>query len=237
LAALDPRDPNRLFISSKIDPRTDIAMPHYEIFEGVTANGGNTWQWTPITYNSTVDNIRPIVPEWDNDHTALLWLRGTYSTFEVYNLDVVGLIEMEPIEVLESGDLNRDGNVDLGDIQLYIDGLHANLSGLSFDAAYRQGDLNGDLVNNHRDFLLFKDAYDAANGVGALAAALQVPEPGRLAVMAAGGVGALVFLNMVRPRVVDITVELSASCRAAGFNDSNYTSLILCGEGNRDSAK
>jgi hypothetical protein len=37
-----------------------------------------------------MDNIRPIVPKWDSSHTALLWLRGTYSTAQMYTLQVVG---------------------------------------------------------------------------------------------------------------------------------------------------
>jgi hypothetical protein len=198
LVALDPHDPNRLFISSKIDPRNDATMPHYEIFQGVTANGGTSWNWSPITFNSTVDNIRPIVPKWDDDHTALLWMRGNYATFRSYNLDVVGLTEITPIQLTEDGDLNRDGDVDLQDFQLFLDGLHANLTGLSFDDAYAQGDLNGDLANNHQDFLLFKNAYDAAHGFGAFAAALQAPEPAGLAVMAIGAIGAVLVRRSTR---------------------------------------
>jgi hypothetical protein len=48
--------------------------------------------WTAVTANSTADNLRPIVPIWDADHTALLWLRGTYTTYHDYDLDVVGII-------------------------------------------------------------------------------------------------------------------------------------------------
>ena len=40
LAALDPADPNRLYISTKIDPRSDVALARYEIFEGNTNNAG-----------------------------------------------------------------------------------------------------------------------------------------------------------------------------------------------------
>jgi hypothetical protein len=198
LVALDPHDPNRLFISSKIDPRNDATMPHYEIFQGITANGGTSWNWSPITFNSTVDNIRPIVPKWDDEHTALLWMRGNYATFRSYNLDVVGLTQITPIQLTEDGDLNRDGDVNLQDFQLFLGGLHANLGGLSFDDAYAEGDLNGDLANNHKDFLLFKNAYDAANGFGAFAAALQAPEPAGLAVVALGAVGAVLVGRSTR---------------------------------------
>jgi hypothetical protein len=90
LVALVPGDPNRLAMSSKFDPRDDARMAHYEIFEGITTDGGATWQWTPITYNSSVDNFRPIVPKWDGDHTALLWLRGNYSTYVSHNLNFMG---------------------------------------------------------------------------------------------------------------------------------------------------
>src|SRR5256886_17630168 len=32
----------------------------------------------PIS-NSTVDNLRPIVPKWKDARTALVWMRGTYK--------------------------------------------------------------------------------------------------------------------------------------------------------------
>lgn len=91
LGALDPHSPDRVFISTKIDPRTDVAMPRYEIFAGVTADGGASWTWTPITYASTADNLRPIAPKWDDQHSALLWMRGTYTTYTNYDLRIVGL--------------------------------------------------------------------------------------------------------------------------------------------------
>jgi hypothetical protein len=39
-----------------------------------------------------MDNIRPIVPKWDTSHTALLWLRGSYSSAQTYALSVVGVV-------------------------------------------------------------------------------------------------------------------------------------------------
>ena len=103
LVALDPSSPDRLFMSSKIDPRTGVTMPRYEIFQGKTTNGGASWSWAPITYNSTMDNIRPIVPKWDSQHTALLWMRGTYTTYTNYNTSIVGLTQITPLTGNEAG--------------------------------------------------------------------------------------------------------------------------------------
>jgi hypothetical protein len=178
LGALDPSNPDRLFISTKIDPRNDSLMPRYEIFAGETSDGGANWQWEPITLNSTMDNLRPIVPKWDDEHTALLWMRGTYSSFINYDLDVVGLTEFVPLVSFAPGDLNKDGEVNLADFSAYIGGLHVDLAGLSFEEAHSRGDMNGDRVNNYNDFVLFKAAYEAAQGAGSFARLLHVPEPG-----------------------------------------------------------
>jgi ubiquinone/menaquinone biosynthesis C-methylase UbiE len=97
LAAIDPANVNRVFISTNIDPRNQTMLPHHEIFAGTTAADGAAWTWLPVTFNSSVDNLRPIVPVWDDSHTALLWLRGTYSTFTDYDLDVVGVTDLRPL--------------------------------------------------------------------------------------------------------------------------------------------
>jgi hypothetical protein len=83
LVALDPRDPATVFISTDADPATGAPLissadgqRHYEIFRGVTADGGATWRWEPITANSTVENLRPLVPKWADARTALVWMRG-----------------------------------------------------------------------------------------------------------------------------------------------------------------
>ena len=97
--ALDPDDPNTVYISTNADPATGEPLRsradggrHFEIYRGVTADGGASWQWIAITQNSRADNLRPIVPVWDGEHTALLWMRGTYTTYMNYDLDIVGLI-------------------------------------------------------------------------------------------------------------------------------------------------
>jgi hypothetical protein len=93
LGALHPDDPRTIYISTTIDPRDGTTeLLKHEIFQGTTCDQGATWRWTPITANSTRDNLRPIVPKWDPRHTALLWLRGTYATAQRYDMAVVGIV-------------------------------------------------------------------------------------------------------------------------------------------------
>ena len=100
LVALDPADPDTLYISTDADPTTGAPLisaadqqRHYEIFAGRTRNGGITWTWRPVTKDSDADNIRPIVPIGCDSHQVLLWLRGTLTSFVQYDLDVVGIVE------------------------------------------------------------------------------------------------------------------------------------------------
>lgn len=95
LGALDPDNPHVIYISTPFDPRTDEGdfYGKKEIWKGVTCDKGEIFDWEAVTANSEMDNLRPIVPKWGAEHTALLWLRGTYSTAQSYDLRVVGLIE------------------------------------------------------------------------------------------------------------------------------------------------
>ena len=86
LAAIDPQHPDIVFISTDADPITGAPLisagdnqRHYELYRGTSADMGRSWSWTPITANSTTDNLRPIVPKWNDSRTALVWMRGKYS--------------------------------------------------------------------------------------------------------------------------------------------------------------
>jgi hypothetical protein len=87
LAALDPNDPDVVYISTDADPATGAPLVsradgqrHRELFRGTTRDSGATWSWEPITANSTGDNLRPLVPRWKDPRTALVWMRGTYKS-------------------------------------------------------------------------------------------------------------------------------------------------------------
>jgi hypothetical protein len=100
LVALDPNDPAVVYISTDADPMTGAPLVssadrrrHYELFRGTSRDSGATWAWEPITANSTVDNLRPIVPKWDDPRSALVWMRGTYrNNHGEWNTAVVATI-------------------------------------------------------------------------------------------------------------------------------------------------
>jgi len=101
LAALDPQNLNTVYISTNADPKTGKPLissadqqRRWEIFRGDSTDEGATFSWTPVTRDSTADNLRPIVPIWSaaRDQAILLWLRGTYRSYMDYDLDVVGLL-------------------------------------------------------------------------------------------------------------------------------------------------
>ena len=111
LGALHPNDPNTIYISTHIDPRTDEDIIFSEIFEGSTNDEGSSWNWIPVTENSNQHNFRPVVPEWDENHTALLWFRGSYNAAQSFDAAIVGLIESEEDiltqQVYTDADLNN----------------------------------------------------------------------------------------------------------------------------------
>jgi len=102
LGCLNPNDPNTIYISTKYDPRavqpgvTDTNQQYstaHEIWKGVTTNQGASFTWTPVTQNSFRDNLRPIMPAWDSNDSALLWFRGTYNSAQNVDGAVLGIVE------------------------------------------------------------------------------------------------------------------------------------------------
>jgi len=62
---------------------------HREIYKGVTRDGGKSWRWQPLTKDSKVDNLRPIVPAHHSGKTFVLWYRGRYQTYTKFETEVV----------------------------------------------------------------------------------------------------------------------------------------------------
>jgi hypothetical protein len=100
LGCLNPNDPNTIYVSFPYDPRDNVTfLGVHEIFKGTTTDRGLTWSWTPITRNSTRDNLRPIMPAWDNNNDVLLWYRGNYTSLS-FDSAVVGIINRH-VETVE----------------------------------------------------------------------------------------------------------------------------------------
>jgi hypothetical protein len=100
LVAIDPEDVNYLVISTNADPVSGVPLisaadqkRHYEIFTGRSEDGGKTFSWRPLTRNSSVDNIRPIIPAWESDQRVVLWMRGTYRTYTDLDTQIVAVIQ------------------------------------------------------------------------------------------------------------------------------------------------
>ena len=118
LGALDPNDPNTIYISTHVDPRTDIDITYREIFKGETSDNGASWSWTPVTQNSNEHNFRPIVPKWNEHNTALLWFRGTYNAAQNFDAAIVGILDgpdnihtlMSYVDATLSNTLQADGS-------------------------------------------------------------------------------------------------------------------------------
>lgn len=96
LVALHPSTPDVVFISTNVDPTggepiSVDGVQRYEIFKGVTGDGGATWEWTATTTNSAQDNLRPIVAA-SGDAWAVAWLRGDYRSYTDYDQAAVGLV-------------------------------------------------------------------------------------------------------------------------------------------------
>ncbi|HOO56975.1 MAG TPA: BNR-4 repeat-containing protein [bacterium] len=99
LICIHPGAVNTVYFSTNADPRTGAPLisrtdghRHYEIFKGVTPDGGKTWEFTAVTSDSTLDQIRPNVPKGGPEGSALIWLRGRLKSYRDYDLEMVALI-------------------------------------------------------------------------------------------------------------------------------------------------
>ena len=94
--------------------------------------------------------------------------------------------------ILESlpGDANRDGKVDINDLTIVL--TNFGLSGSPLDVTYSQGDFNGDGKIDINDLTIVLTHFGQSIGSSAAGMA-PAPEPGSLAVVAAGLAGLLAY--------------------------------------------
>ena len=97
---VDPQEPDVIYISSNaqnpfnITDTTNVplsASQRYELWRGVTGDGGLTFTWSQITSNSAVDNLRPYIPRRYGGEPCVIWFRGTYASYTSYACSIVGL--------------------------------------------------------------------------------------------------------------------------------------------------
>lgn len=95
LITLDPVDPRFALISTDVNPGTgknDGGL--HEIYRAIIGpnNDIKSIKWLPVTKDSPVRNIRPIIIR-DGQLRVMMWNRGDFRTYTNYQLDTVGLIE------------------------------------------------------------------------------------------------------------------------------------------------
>ncbi len=102
--SIDPDHPNVVYISSNaadpfnIGDITNVplrANERYELWRGVTHDGGLTFSWEQVTFNSLADNLRPVIPENHGYDRALVWFYGTYTTYTNFDCEVLAILENE----------------------------------------------------------------------------------------------------------------------------------------------
>lgn len=111
-----------------------------------------------LGYDANDPNTDIAVPNYPSDHRAV-----------VVSFDIPGCFV--------AGDITGDCTIDVQDWMQLRSHQHMDFGNMTPSQTYLLGDLNGDLRNNHADFVIFKNAYEAANGVGTFAQLLAVPEP------------------------------------------------------------
>lgn len=138
--------------ANEVHDRIDII---YHSGAGVFATGAST-----VGLDSGNPNTDIGVAGYNADH------RSVVVSFDV------------PDNCFLLGDFNGDCMLGPDDWAQFRNGQQADLSGLSQQQAYEMGDLNGDFLNNHADFVLFKETFERTQGAGSFAAMVaRVPEP------------------------------------------------------------
>ena len=85
----NPNKPNEIYVSREVNGI-------FEIEKFTSQNGGASWKITPITENSTYDNVRPYIPRYQpkNSSTIVLWMENKkYIHYTDYDVSIKYYIE------------------------------------------------------------------------------------------------------------------------------------------------
>ncbi len=93
---IDPENLNVVYLSSDVDPVTGKpnGTGKYQIYKGVTNDGGKSWQFEQLTFDLQNDNLRPVVPRNKpaNVNECILWFRGEYNSYKDFDTEIVGFV-------------------------------------------------------------------------------------------------------------------------------------------------
>lgn len=91
LAVTDPTRPDRVVVSTDVDPRTGTTTTtgRWQLWEGVRApeTPGAPWRWRPLTADRVHDNLRPVIAT-EGPHKALAWMRGSYRSYFDFTTEI-----------------------------------------------------------------------------------------------------------------------------------------------------
>jgi hypothetical protein len=155
------------------------AEPATPAVVGGTLAAGSTLHLGNVVQKSVYEDVSVVLALDNIDGVA-----GTNDTFRL-------IAEYSGGTAIQAGDFNADGVVDIAnDFSSLLANLNKNSSsGLNAHERYKAGDMKNNDRVTYADLALFRKAYDDANGAGAFAAAVNVPEPAGLAIAALGFCG------------------------------------------------
>ena len=180
--------------------------------------------WTLSRFEDLVVSVTRLLP--DNVTTESLGVRVEY-------INGIG-------QTAARSDLNFDGAITAADWVEFASHILQDLSTLTVAQAAAVGDLNQDLANDYDDFLLFRADYDAANGAGALAAVMAVPEPSSVVMLLVASCAAMGVRRRKAGRRAAVVGAGSALQRRAfsrRFAAAAVTALGLVNLGSRADAQ
>lgn len=124
-----------------------------------------------------------------------LWIRTPIQdvqiTLTLVDGSTVGINPTYTGTAIANGDFNADAAINIADWTILRANMHTSVPSQTLAQAFVLGDMTQDRIINSTDFIAFRNAYDAANGVGSFTAMLgAVPEPASAA-LALVGLGVL----------------------------------------------